>query len=183
MKNTRHIALLRGINVGGHHKVPMAELRQTMEKMGFAKVSTLLNSGNIIFETKDKEGLESEIEFQLQKTFGFEIPVMLRKFDEIGQLLKNHPFERFEADENTKFYVSFVKNKPDNEIDLPFLSEDKSFQIIEIRDKTVFGILDLSKGSTVKGMEVLQSLFGKDLTTRNWNTIVKCSEKNEFLIL
>ncbi|MGB3453904.1 MAG: DUF1697 domain-containing protein [Moheibacter sp.] len=180
MKNTGFIVLLRGINVGGHHKVPMAELRQTMEKMGFTNVSTLLNSGNVIFETKDKVGLESEIEFQLERTFGFEIPVMLRKFDEIQQMVQNNPFERFKADENTKFYVSFVKNKPDNEIDLPFFSEDKSFQIIEIRDKTVFGILDLSKGSTVKGMEVLQSLFGKDLTTRNWNTIVKCSEKMNF---
>lgn len=180
MKNTGFIALLRGINVGGHHIVSMAELRQTMEKMGFANVSTLLNSGNVIFESKDKEGLESEIEHQLEKTFGFEIPVMLRKFDEIGQLLKSHPFDRFEADDNTKFYVSFLKNEPENKVDLPFLSEDKSFQIIEIRDKTVFSILDFSKGSTVNGMDVLQSFFGKDLTTRNWNTIVKCSEKMNF---
>ena len=44
------VALLRGINVGGHHKVPMAELRTELEKLGYSKVNTLLNSGNIIFK-------------------------------------------------------------------------------------------------------------------------------------
>ncbi|MGB6094192.1 MAG: DUF1697 domain-containing protein [Moheibacter sp.] len=177
MKNTKHIALLHGINVGGHHKVPMAELRQTMEKMGFAKVSTLLNSGNIIFEAKENEGSESEIEHRLEQTFGFKIPVMLRKFDEIQQMVLNNPFEQFETDDNTKYYVSFLKNEPKNKIDLPFLSEDKSFRMIEIKDKVVFSTLDSSKGSTVNGMDVLQSFFGEDVTTRNWNTIVKCSKK------
>lgn len=177
MKNTKHIALLRGINVGGHHKVPMAELRQTMEKMGFAKVSTLLNSGNIIFEAKENEVPESEIEHRLEQTFGFKIPVMLRKFDEIQQMVLNNPFEQFETDDNTKYYVSFLKNEPKNKIDLPFLSEDKSFRMIEIKDKVVFSTLDSSKGSTVNGMDVLQSFFGEDVTTRNWNTIVKCSKK------
>ena len=47
----QYVAFLRGINVGGHHKIPMAELRNVMEEMGFSEVVTLLNSGNVIFDS------------------------------------------------------------------------------------------------------------------------------------
>jgi len=49
-RKEKYVAFLRGINVGGHHKVPMADLRKELEKLGFENVMTLLNSGNIIFE-------------------------------------------------------------------------------------------------------------------------------------
>ena len=47
----RYVAFLRGINVGGHHKIPMADLRRALEELGFRKVVTLLNSGNVIFDS------------------------------------------------------------------------------------------------------------------------------------
>lgn len=54
---------------------------------------------------------------------------------------------------------------------VPYISEDKAFQIISIRDKTILSALDLSVTSTPKGMDDLEKLFGKNITTRNWNTI------------
>ena len=53
----KYVALLRGINVGGHHKVPMAELRKELENLGFTNIVTILNSGNVIFETS-KMGID-----------------------------------------------------------------------------------------------------------------------------
>ena len=68
-RTERYVAFLRGINVGGHHKVPMAELRLIMEELGFEKVITLLNSGNIIFDatTKYPEDLEKKSQRNLRK--------------------------------------------------------------------------------------------------------------------
>jgi uncharacterized protein (DUF1697 family) len=67
------IGFLRGINVGGHHKVPMAELRSFLEGMGFENVKTLLNSGNVVFETNRSgiKKLEEEMEDSLSQSFDF----------------------------------------------------------------------------------------------------------------
>lgn len=71
-----YIALLRGINVGGHHKLPMADLRKEMVKLGFKHVKTLLNTGNIIFDgvAGSENMLEEEIAAHLERVFGFSIP-------------------------------------------------------------------------------------------------------------
>lgn len=174
---TKHIALLRGINVGGHHKVPMAELRSELEKLGFSNIVTLLNSGNVIFEATETTDFETKIEARLQKVFGFPIPVILRNFEEISAMIKSNPFENIEVTENTRLYISFLKNDPHNNLTLPYLSQDRSFQIIAVNGNTIFSVLDLSIGKTVKGMEDLERLFGKEITTRNWNTIIKLANK------
>ena len=79
--NEIYVAFLRGINVGGHHKVPMADLRKELEKLDFENVETLLNSGNIIFEAIDdnEENLEKKISLHLEKSFGFPVPSIVRK--------------------------------------------------------------------------------------------------------
>ena len=68
-KNTHtYVAFLRGINVGGHHKVPMADLRRELEAMSFQKVTTLLNSGNVIFNWQDED--PSQLSEQLANSIG-----------------------------------------------------------------------------------------------------------------
>lgn len=176
-KNIKFIALLRGINVGGHHKVPMAQLKQELEKLGCSNIVTLLNSGNVTFESEDRVELESKIEAHLRQAFGFPIPVLLRDFEEISTMVKSNPFEHIEVTDDTRLYVSFLKNAQKNNVALPYLSRDGSFQIIAIIEGTIFSVLDLSKGKTVKGMDDLEKLFGKEITTRNWNTIIKLACK------
>lgn len=74
-------AFLRGINVGGRHKVPMEALRKILAENGCTDVQTVLNSGNVRFDTpkKDLKGLESHLEKLLSEAFGFDIPVILRE--------------------------------------------------------------------------------------------------------
>ena len=69
------IALLRGINVGGHKKVPMAELRALLSKSGFENVQTYIQSGNVIFQTSENNipNIESIIQKAIFDHFGFEI--------------------------------------------------------------------------------------------------------------
>lgn len=177
--NQTYIALLRGINVGGHHKVPMADLRNEMKKIGFKNVRTLLNSGNVIFEynSSGTAKLERTIATHLEEKFEFPIPVLIRKEEEILELINAKPFEGIEVTDAIRLYATFLKKQPDLSLALPWISEDRSFRIIEIRDRTVCSVLDLSSTTTPKGMNSLEDFFGSDITTRNWNTIHRIVKK------
>jgi len=174
-----YVAFLRGINVGGHHKVPMAALRTEMERMGFEKIITLLNSGNVIFTgtPKEENRLESDIALHLKKVFGFAIPVRVRNAGEILALTAANPFEGIEVTRDLRLYISFLKEVPENKLTLPWVSEDKSFRIVDIRGKEVCSVLDVSVTKTPKGMEMLEQFFGGDITTRNWKTINRIAGK------
>lgn len=174
-----YIALLRGINVGGHHKVPMADLRREMELMGFENVITLLNSGNVIFDADPapENKLEGKIAKHLEKIFGFSIPVLLCKAEDIKTLIVANPFKDVEVNKDIRLYITFLKKLPDASINLPRVSEDQSFKIIHIQDKAVFSILDLGKTTTPKGMGALENLYGKNITTRNWKTLNRIAGK------
>jgi len=177
----RYIAFLRGINVGGHHKVSMIELRKEMEKLNFEKVVTLLNSGNVIFDSiaDDLESLEKRISGHLEKTFGFPIPTILRKSDMIYRLLDSNPFKDIVVTKDIRLYVSFLWKDVETDLQFPWTSDDNSYKIMDIKDKTILSVLDLSVTKTPKGMEVIERVFGKNITTRNWNTIKRIEKKLE----
>ena len=115
------VALLRGINVGGHHKVPMAELKTILVNMGCNNVKTILNSGNVVFETKKKDiaGLERIIEMALTENFGFPIPVILIPHKQINELVNDDPFANVEIHKNIRLYVSFLKEPSTTTLKLP----------------------------------------------------------------
>lgn len=166
---------LRGINVGGHHKVPMAELREKLNEIGCNNVKTLLNTGNFVFDTKQTNirDLENKIEDFISGSFGFPIPVIIRTRKEISDLVDENPFEEINVHKDIRLYVSFLKDAPKVGLTIPYFSEDKTYKIISVRDKIILSVLDLSTTSTPKGMDDLEKLYGKNITTRNWNTIRK----------
>lgn len=169
---TQYVAFLRGINVGGHHKVPMADLQSELEKLDFKNVVTFLNSGNILFESKESD-LENKISESLEKRFDFPVPVIVKKAETIVDLVKNNPFQQFKVTKEHRLYVTFLRKEAES----PSESPDNSFRIIGKDNNMVFSVLDLSVSRTVKAMEVLEKFFGKDITTRNWNTIERIAKK------
>ncbi len=174
-----YIAFLRGINVGGHHKVPMADLKIEFEKLGFENVLTLLNSGNIIFDgPKEKTSkLEQKISTHLEKFFGFHIPTILRTSGVIHNLLDHNPFVDIERTKDIRLYVSFLKTNIESDLELPWKSTDNSYKIIEKRDQTIISVLDLAMSKSTKAMESIEHFYGKEITTRNWNTIERIGKK------
>lgn len=175
----RYVTFLRGINVGGHHKVPMAELREEMENLQLENVITLLNSGNIIFDTKtdDLEHLAKTISEHLEKAFGFPIPTILRTSEMIYGLIKKNPFKNIMPSKDNQLYVSFLRKETETNLQLPWSNFDDSFKIISKTDKSIFSVVDVSLTKTPKGMETLEKYFGADITTRNWNTIKRIEKK------
>jgi uncharacterized protein (DUF1697 family) len=88
----RYIALLRGINVGGH-RVKMPELRAHFEELGFAAVETFIASGNVIFSAAgDEAGLQRQIELHLRQALGYDVPTFLRTPAELAAVAAHEPF-------------------------------------------------------------------------------------------
>ncbi len=172
----KYIALLRGINVGGNKKVSMADWKKMMGKLGYTNIQTLLNSGNAMFESteKDIKKLTTTISTNLEKTFGFPIPTLLRTAEQLEKLNASHPFKGITVTPETRLYVTFLSEKPTSTLKIPYVSPTKDFTILRVTPTEVCSVLVLSpKTDSTKVMGILEKEFGKNVTTRNWNTIQK----------
>ena len=89
-----HVALLRGINVGGHNKVPMAELRQVVASLGHADVATYIQSGNVVFSTAETDiaALAAGLEEAIAAAFGTQVRVVVLSRDELAQVIRDNPY-------------------------------------------------------------------------------------------
>lgn len=171
---TIFVALLRGINVGGNKKVPMAQLRDAMEKAGFKNVKTLLASGNVVFESTKAQ--TKTVQPLLEKTFGFSISTIIIDHETIKKVVASNPFQNIKVTPKTRLYVTFLKDKDESTLKIPYTSDDQSFTIIKKQDGMIFSVLDLEKSGTVDAMKILEQEFGKNITTRNYNTVEKIAK-------
>jgi len=172
----KYVAFLRGINVGGHKAVKMEELKKAFESLGFENVKTLLASGNVLFAAPHASAstLTKKVEEKLEKTFGHEIGVLIRKIEELQRLAEANPFTGVKVTPQTRLYVTFLSEKPRRGLKIPYESPDKNFKIIRATGSEVCSVLTLSPNSrTVDLMSILEKEFGRKVTTRNWNTIEK----------
>ncbi|MFN6945026.1 MAG: DUF1697 domain-containing protein [Cytophagaceae bacterium] len=166
-----YLALLRGINVGGNKKVPMKDLQKAFEDLECLNVKTILNTGNVKFDFTKNTLSKEDIESHLEDVFGFFIPVILVASSDIETIVKEKPFEKINLSPDLRFYVTFL-DKPVPE-QLPPSLKDDSLHIMSIKDQRVCWYLDLSETGTVDAMKILEKAFGKNITTRNWNTVNK----------
>lgn len=175
----KYIAFLRGINVGGHHKVPMADLRKEFELLGCENLVTILNSGNVIFDAEvgSLRTIEQKIEVHLEKVFGFPIPTIVRHSADMLDLYHSQPFKDVALTKDIRRYISFLKKDVESDLALPWTSPDQSYSILSKREGNILSVLDLSASKTPKAMEALEKNFGKQITTRNWNTIIRIEKK------
>jgi uncharacterized protein (DUF1697 family) len=170
----KYVALLRGINVGGNKRIPMKELKKCLEEIGLINVKTLLTSGNVIFEC-DEKALQN-ISSKIEQTFGFKVEILIFPFQEIIDLVNSNPFHNIDVTEKTRLYVTFFNEINKSKLKIPFITADKSFKILQITENAIISILDLDKIGTIDGMKILEKEFGKKLTTRNFNTVLKLSK-------
>ncbi len=172
---TRFVALLRGINVGGNKKVPMESLKKMLTDIGFANVKTLLNSGNAAFDAKETNSdvLTKKIEEAFIKTFGFTSKIMIRSRSEIETLVKSDPFKEITITSDLRLYVAFFAQPLSSTLRLPYESEKKDFRILQKTKREVFSVLTVEAARTTDTMKFAEKEFGKESTTRSWNTVLK----------
>ncbi len=173
---TTYVGFLRGINVGGNKIVKMETLKTTFGSMGFQNVKTILASGNILFETAKTDGaaLSKRIGDTLEKTVGFPISVIVRSIGEIQHLADADPFKGITITPQTRLYMTFLSEKPKSTLKIPYESPEKDFKILQVSDSEICSVLTVSKErGTTDAMNILEKEFGRNITTRNWNTILR----------
>lgn len=173
----RYNAFLRGINISGKNKVPMVELKEYFDRLGFLEVKTYLNSGNVIFSSdKDNIGsLTNQIEVMLKSHFHFDIPVFIISKEELEDILHNAP--NWWASENKEIYDNLILIMPPvtfaevfNEIGEP----KKELEKIENYKDVVFWSFNRKDYQKTNWWSKTASInISKKLTIRTANTIRK----------
>jgi uncharacterized protein (DUF1697 family) len=106
--------------------------------------------------------------------FGREIGVLVRKVEELRRLAEANLFVGVKVTAQTRLYVTFLAEKDQSSLKIPYESPDKNFKIIRASGREVCSVATLSPSSrTVDLMSILEKEFGRKITTRNWNTIEK----------
>lgn len=171
----KHVALLRGINVGKAKRVPMAELRELLEALGFTGVKTLLNSGNAIFSGKGADAaLGKKIEQAIAKRFEFDVDVVVRSEAEIKKVIALDPLGQ--ADDDSKYLVAFLSSKPAPKTIKPILDADYGKETCAAKGTEFYAF---SPGGVLecKSLQALTKSKAVDhMTVRNWRTVKKIAE-------
>jgi uncharacterized protein (DUF1697 family) len=175
--STRHIALLRGINVGGKNKLPMKDLAALFEEAGCRDVRTFIQSGNVIFDVAPRVSakVSQAVAAGIAKRFGFSAPVVLRTAEELQKVLRDNPFLRDNVDED-HLHVLFLADEPAprslGDLD-PKRSPGDAFIA---RGREIY--LRLPNG--VARTKLTNAYFDSKLSTvttgRNWRTLTKLCE-------
>ncbi|MFE9800041.1 DUF1697 domain-containing protein [Streptomyces goshikiensis] len=181
MTTKKFAALLRGINVGGARKVPMAELRQVLEGLGHGDVQTYLQSGNAVFSTArtdpDPADLARELEAAIEARFGFSVPCLVVDGAYLRAVADACPFPAAEL-EGKQLHATFFSEQPGAErfsgIDGPsYLPEE-----YRVGDRVVYLYAPdgLGRSKLAEALARPAVVRGIDVTSRNWNTVVKLIE-------
>ncbi|MEU9579237.1 DUF1697 domain-containing protein [Streptomyces chilikensis] len=176
---TTYAALLRGINVGGGRKLPMAELRSLLEELGHGDVRTYLQSGQAVFTTErgDEDALAAELTEALEKRFGFTCEVLVRDHAYLAGIVAACPFPAAEL-EGRQLHVTFLDRSVD---DARFAALDREAYLPEefrVGDRALYLYLPDGMGRSRLAEHLAGPRLAKGLvaTTRNWNTVLKLTE-------
>ncbi len=177
---TKHIALLRGINVSGHHKIKMNDLIELLTKKGFKNVSTYIQSGNIIFESDeiDKQLIENKISTIIFEAYNYTIKTSVISFEELTNIFNSNPFlNKNAAIDISKLHVTILNLSPTNDLidqlKSKFIDLDDQF---EIYNNIIYIHTPNGYGRTKLTNTVFEKKFSCSSTTRNWKTISKLIE-------
>ena len=175
---TKYVAFLRGI-MPMNPNMRNEKLRGVFESLGFDNVQTVIATGNVLFETgsKNSTALETAIEKVLPEQLGFTSTTIIRSRDQIQNLVNKNLFKGIPDTPNSRLNVTFLKNPPDIKLKFPFRPETKSYKLVGIYDCAVCSVIDLSGDKTPDFMSWLEKQFGKQITTRTWNTVGKILKK------
>ena len=166
-----YIVLLRGINVSGKNKIPMADLRDLLYDLNFQNVQTYIQSGNIILDSDlDKNVICNIIKIGIQDKFGFDVSVLVRTIPEWKTAIENYPF----STENEKIVAFTFLNKTTKEktIEVKNIGEDQ----YKIVDDVVYLYCPSSFGSTKLTNNIIEKKLNVIATTRNMRTTLKLLE-------
>lgn len=172
----RHVSFIRGINVGEAKRVAMVKLRALAFELGYTKVRTLRNSGNLVFDTTRVRGktASKKIEKELYSRLNVAARVITLTEAEMDAIIAENPFGE-SVPEPSRYLVAILENPDDRSLLLPIMEQAWKPEIIKLDERVVYlwcpgGVLASPLAKAVN------SVLGENVTTRNWATMQKIDE-------
>jgi uncharacterized protein (DUF1697 family) len=174
---SRQIALLRGVNVGGNNKVPMAHLRELLRELGYEEVRTHLQSGNAVFTAAGMppEQVAQEIEDVLASSLGLGIRVLVRTAEELARVVSANPLPEAVA-EPSRLLVTFLSAPPDPERLGELDPVDFEPDLFGFGEREIYVWCPEGVRTIRLSYAFFEKRFGVVATARNWNTVTKLLE-------
>lgn len=169
---TTYISILRGINVSGQKLIKMDALRKSYENLGFRSVTTYVQSGNVVFTGKKAKSdeLAQIISRQIEKDFGFEVPVIVLTIDNLKQIINSNPFLKDSDKDTTFLHVTFLATKPETFDRKTIEDKIRNGEEISFSDNAVYLYCPNGYGVSKLSNSFLETKLKVGATTRNWKT-------------
>jgi uncharacterized protein (DUF1697 family) len=165
----RYAAFLRGVMP---FNCKMPALKAAFEAAGFTAVKTVLGSGNVAFDARSASEhlLEQKAEAAMHEHLGRAFFTIVRPVEQLRELLATDPYKPFKVGPKAKRIVTFLREPPKTRLKLPV--EMHGARILVMKDRDIFSAyLRTAKGPVF--MTLIEKTFGKDVTTRTWDTVAK----------
>jgi uncharacterized protein (DUF1697 family) len=168
-----YISMLRGINVGGHKRIKMDQLRQSFEVLGFNQVRTYIQSGNVVFKTgkSSTSKLSKRIEERILNDFGFSVSVISRTADEMETTIANNPFLKESGIDPEKLHVMFLSDAPPPTALKKLADLTASPNQCRCFDRGIYFYLPNGVSNSVLMKSPVDRILSVVTTTRNWRTV------------
>lgn len=168
------IALIRGINVTGHRKLPMAELRELCSEIGLADPVTYIQSGNVLFGSKERsETIARDIALAIEDRYGYTVSVLVRDPDYFHSVVSANPFRG----RDEKFlHVTLLSENPDSQTVKELAAAEYGTDEFIAGERAVYVYCPGGYGSTKLTNNFFEAKFRVSATTRNWRTMNKLIE-------
>ena len=169
------ISMLRGVNVGGHHKIRMDALKALYEALGLRDVQTYVQSGNVIFSTRERdiERLAVEIEDSIGQRFGFRSDVVMRTASELRDVVRRNPFATREGIEPAKLLVTFLAQDPGQEARDKVLAIQVEPEELHMETRECYIYFPIGIGQSKLPAAAIAKALKVPGTGRNWNSVTK----------
>jgi uncharacterized protein (DUF1697 family) len=169
------IALLRGINLAGRNRVAMSGLRSLFAELGFADAQSLLQSGNIVFQSDKRTGSELErlLEMETQKRLHMRADYFVRTSSEWKEIVTRNPFRDDARDDPSHLVVMFLKKAPATKDVEALQASIKGPEIVRAEGKQAYIVYPEGIGRSKLTTALIEGKLGPRATGRNWNTVLK----------
>jgi uncharacterized protein (DUF1697 family) len=166
-----YIVLFRGINVSGQKKMLMAELRDLLSEIGFNKVLTYIQSGNIVLKSEmTASEVEERIHTAILSHFGYDVPIVVRTPYEIQKIIDACPHH---GEKKEKSYFTVLKTEPSQEAIEELQKIDYPNEEIVVTKACVYGFFALGAGKAKFNNNLVEQKLKVQATSRNFRTMMK----------
>ena len=177
------ISLLRGINLGGHHKIKMSDLCALYGSLGHCDARSHINSGNVVFRTSEHDlaAVVKKLETAIEKKCGFHADVVVRTTSELRDVIRRNPFGKRKDIHPGKLLITFLPKKPAADVSEQIRSLKPDPEEMHLDGQEIYTYFPDGAGRSKLFSALSGKLLKNEGTSRNWNTVLRLMDIAEEL--